>query len=111
MFNNIALKLWRGFCHLAINIFYRHYEVAGLENIPQDRGVLLCANHVNALVDPVLVQAASTKVMRPLARSGLFNKLWLKPILNMIGAVPIYRASDAGVDTCLLYTSPSPRDS
>lgn len=99
MFKNIALKLWRGFCHLAITIFYRHYEVAGLENIPRDRGVLLCANHVNALVDPILVQAASSKVMRPLARSGLFNKLWLKPILSMIGAVPIYRAKDAGSDT------------
>ena len=99
MFKNIALKIWRGFCHLAISIFYRHYEVAGLENIPQDRGVLLCANHVNALVDPILVQAASTKVMRPLARSGLFNKLWLKPILSMTGAVPIYRANDEGVDT------------
>ena len=84
---------------MAINIFYRNYEVAGLENIPQDRGVLLCANHVNALVDPILVQAASRKMMRPLARSGLFKKIWLKPILNIVGAVPIYRATDAGVDT------------
>lgn len=99
MLKNLALKLWRGFARLAIKIFYRHYEVAGLENIPQDRGVLFCANHVNALVDPVLVQAASSKTMRPLARSGLFNKLWLKPILSTIGAVPIYRANDEGVDT------------
>ena len=99
MLKQIALKMWRGFARLAIKIFYRHYEVAGLENIPQDRGVLLCANHVNALVDPVLVQAASTKTMRPLARSGLFNKLWLKPILSTVGAVPIYRATDDGVDT------------
>ena len=99
MLKKIALKLWRGFCQIAIRVFYRHYEVAGLENIPKDRGVLLCANHVNALVDPVLVQAASTKLMRPLARSGLFNKLWLKPILSMVGAVPIYRSTDKGVDT------------
>ena len=99
MLKHIALKIWRGFARLAIKVFYRHYEVAGLENIPQDRGVLLCANHVNALVDPVLVQAASTKTMRPLARSGLFNKLWLKPILSTLDAVPIYRSTDDGVDT------------
>ena len=83
---------------MAIKIFYRHYEVAGLENIPRDRGVIFCANHVNALVDPILVQAASEKVMRPLARSGLFKKLWLKPILEIMGAVPIYRATDEGSD-------------
>ena len=98
MINALVLKFWRGFCDLAIRIFYRHYEVAGLENIPQDRGVIFCANHVNALVDPILVQAASKKTMRPLARSGLFRKLWLKPILNIMGAVPIYRATDEGSD-------------
>ena len=99
MLKHLTRKLWLGFSRLAIKIFYRHYEVAGLENIPKDRGVLLCANHVNALVDPILVQAASPKIMRPLARSGLFKKLWLKPILSTMGAVPIYRAKDEGVDT------------
>ena len=98
MINSLLLKLWRGFCRLVIDIFYRHYEVAGLENIPKDKGVIFCANHVNALVDPILVQAATAKTMRPLARSGLFNKLWLKPILTIMGAVPIYRASDEGSD-------------
>ncbi len=99
MFTSFALKFWRGFCQLAISIFYRNYEVAGFDNIPKDRGVIFCANHVNALVDPILVQAASTKVMRPLARSGLFKKLWLKPVLKIIGAVPIYRSQDKGIDT------------
>ena len=98
MVKAVALKIWRVFCRLAIKIFYRHYEVAGFENIPRDRGVIFCANHVNALVDPILIQAASEKLMRPLARSGLFEKIWLKPVLDVIGAVPIYRASDKGSD-------------
>ena len=98
MIKSAALKIWRGICWLAIKIFYRHYEVAGFENIPQGRGVIFCANHVNALVDPILVQAASKKLMRPLARSGLFEKIWLKPVLEIIGAVPVYRSSDVGSD-------------
>ncbi len=96
-----ALRIWRGLCWLAIKIFYRHYEVAGLENIPRERGVIFCANHANALVDPILVQAASGKLMRPLARSGLFKVIWLKPVLNLIGAVPVYRSSDKGSDVSL----------
>lgn len=52
------------------------------------------ANHVNALVDPVVVQASCNRYIRPLARSGLWEKLWLKFLLKWIGAVPIFRRND-----------------
>ena len=92
------LQMWQRFCHLVAHIFYRRIEIAGLENIPKDNGLLLCANHVNALVDVVVLQASINKNLRPLARSGLFLNPFLKPILNMIGAVPIYRHNDPGSD-------------
>jgi 1-acyl-sn-glycerol-3-phosphate acyltransferase len=44
------------------------------------------------------LQAATTKAIRPLARSGLFDNPLLKPVLDSIGAVPIYRRGDPGVD-------------
>ena len=90
---------WRSFCRLTVRVFYRRLEVAGLKNIPQDSGILFCANHVNALADAVVMQAATNRAIRPLARSGLFENPFLKPVLNMIGAVPIFRRQDAGVDT------------
>ncbi|MEE9447434.1 MAG: 1-acyl-sn-glycerol-3-phosphate acyltransferase [Arenicellales bacterium] len=97
---------WQGFCRLVVNIFYREFEVSGLENLnknpqtkqPQTAGLILFANHVNALADPVIVQAATDKAIRPLARSGLFSKLWLKPWLSLTGAIPIYRPGDKGSD-------------
>ena len=90
------LRVWQRFCRLIVRVFYRELEVVGLENIPSDTGLLLCANHVNALVDVVVLQASTNKDLRPLARSGLFLNPFLKPILNMIGAVPIYRRNDPG---------------
>ena len=93
------LHIWKRFCHLVVRIFSRELEVTGLENIPKDAGLLLCANHVNALVDIVVLQASTNKDLRPLARSGLFLNPFLKPILNTIGAVPIYRCNDPGSDT------------
>ncbi len=65
-----------------------------MPDLPHDRGVILMANHVNALVDPVVVQAACNRYARPLARSGLWDKFWLKYLLNWIGAVPIFRRND-----------------
>ncbi|MCU7846317.1 MAG: lysophospholipid acyltransferase family protein, partial [Candidatus Thiodiazotropha sp. (ex Monitilora ramsayi)] len=91
-------KLWQAFCRLVVKVFYRKFEVSGLENLPDNRGIILCANHVNALADPVVLQAATQKAIRPLARSGLFGNPLLRPILHHMGAVPIYRRTDPGVD-------------
>jgi 1-acyl-sn-glycerol-3-phosphate acyltransferase len=81
-----------------VRVFYRRFEIVGSENLPKGQGIILCANHVNALADALVLQAATTKAIRPLARSGLFDNPLLKPILGLIGAVPIYRRGDPGVD-------------
>ena len=94
---NLA-NYWRNFCRLVTNIFYRRFEVSGLDNLPENRGVILCCNHVNALADAVVLQASTQRLIRPLARSGLFKKPYLKPFLGMMGAVPVYRRKDPGVD-------------
>lgn len=72
-------------------IFYRRRETSGLENLPARGPVILCANHVNALVDAIVVQASCPRPIHPLARSGLFRNPLLRPILGLIQAVPIYR--------------------
>lgn len=92
----MTIRIWRRFCLSIVKVFYRRFEINGHENLMSDRGVILCANHVNALADPVIVQASTTKLVRPLARSGLFNKPLLGHWLRMIGAVPIFRPGDKG---------------
>ncbi|MES9941360.1 MAG: 1-acyl-sn-glycerol-3-phosphate acyltransferase [Candidatus Thiodiazotropha sp. 6PLUC2] len=92
-------KSWQGFCRLVVKIFYQRFEVSGIENLPERQGIILCANHVNALADAVVLQAATRKPIRPLARSGLFSNILLKPILQRMGAVPIFRRGDPGADT------------
>ncbi len=89
---------WQRFCRFMIKTFYRTVEFQGIENIPTDGPVLLCANHVNALVDAVVVQAASPRPIHPVARSGLFRSPVLRLILRFIQAVPIYRRPPASVD-------------
>lgn len=84
-------RMWQHFCRFMVSVFYRRVEYLGLENIPHQGSVIFCANHVNALVDAMVVQAASPRPIHPLARSGLFRSPFLRPILRMIQAVPIYR--------------------
>jgi 1-acyl-sn-glycerol-3-phosphate acyltransferase len=86
--------VWKRFCQFVVLVFYRRFEVAGLESLPRNSGLLLCANHVNALADAVILQAATPVPIRPLARSGLFKVPVMKTILHLIGAVPVYRRKD-----------------
>jgi len=83
------MPIWRLLSRWVTNIFYTRFEVTGNHQLPTDRGVIICINHVNALVDPVVVQASNKTFIRPLARSGLWKKLWLRHLLNWIGAVPL----------------------
>ncbi len=85
-----------GFCSAVVRVFYRRCEVYGLEHIPAKGPVVLCANHPNALVDALILQAVSPRGLHPLARSGLFRNPLLVPILTAIGAVPVQRRQDAG---------------
>lgn len=79
--------------------FYRSYEVSGEESIPENTGIILCVNHVNALIDAAVLQASTDKDIRALARDGLFKNPFLKTILQMIGTVPIYRRETEQSDT------------
>ena len=98
-FRSGFLIAWKKFSRFVVKFFYRQFEVTGQEHIPNDVGIIFCVNHVNALIDALVLQASTTKDVRPLARSGLFNNPILKPVLNMIGAVPIYRRKSENTDT------------
>jgi len=88
------MPVWRRLSRIVCDIFYARFEIAGHLDLPRDRGIILVANHVNALVDPVIVQASCPRYIRPLARSGLWKKLWLRFLLDWVGAVPIFRKND-----------------
>lgn len=88
--------IWRKFCQSLTQIFYRQIEINGADNIPATGPVLLCANHANALVDAVIIQAVLKRPIHPLARSGLFKNFLLYPVLKGMQAVPVYRRQDQG---------------
>ncbi|HEB59488.1 MAG TPA: hypothetical protein ENJ01_09720 [Gammaproteobacteria bacterium] len=92
-------KAWRGFCRGVVAVFYRHCEVSGAELLPAEGPLLLCANHANALADAVILQAMIPRHIQPLARSGLFEHVLLRPLLVAMRAIPVYRRQDAGSDT------------
>ncbi len=77
-----------------MGIYFRRIESAG--NVPpaDTGGRLFVANHVNALVDPILVLTSAPCRISPVAKSTLWKIPGLRWLLNAVDAVPITRRRD-----------------
>ena len=82
------------FLRLVLRIFFRRVEVVGVERLPLDRPMVLVANHVNGLIDPVLLLGPLPVRPRLLAKSTLWKNPIVRPFANWAGAIPVYRQQD-----------------
>ncbi len=75
-------------------IYFREIEVVG--DVPRSDvgGRLFAANHVNGLVDPILVLTQAPCVISPVAKSTLWKIPGLTFLLDAVSAVPIIRRRD-----------------
>jgi 1-acyl-sn-glycerol-3-phosphate acyltransferase len=80
-------------------VFFRSIEVEGRERIPEGVPLVVVANHHNSLVDPLLLFAVLGVRPRFLAKSTLWDLPGIRQLLDLAGAVPVYRRQDEGADT------------
>jgi 1-acyl-sn-glycerol-3-phosphate acyltransferase len=80
-------------------VWFRSIEVEGMETIEAGRPVLVCANHANGFVDPVLLVSTSPRPVRFLAKSTLWKVPGLGALLGLCGALPVYRRRDGSTDS------------
>jgi 1-acyl-sn-glycerol-3-phosphate acyltransferase len=73
---------------------YRRLEVDGAERFPLEGPAIVVANHGNSLVDSLALLSAVPRETAPLAKAPLFQVKLLRPWLDRVGAVPVYREQD-----------------
>ena len=77
-------------------VFFREIEHAGRDRLVAGRPSVVVANHVNGLVDPLVLMAVLTRFPRFLAKDTLFRIWPLVPFLRLARVVPVHRAKDGG---------------
>lgn len=84
-----------GLARLMLRVFFREVEVVGLERIPRGVPLVIVANHVNSLVDPMLLLGFLGARPRVLAKSTLWSHPVVAPLVLLAGAIPVYRRGEA----------------
>ncbi len=77
-----------------VNRYYPRINISNAERIPRTGPVLLCANHGNSLVDPVLIGIAAVRPVRFMAKAPLFDLPVMGRAMYALGMIPAFRGSD-----------------
>jgi glycerol-3-phosphate O-acyltransferase / dihydroxyacetone phosphate acyltransferase len=77
-----------------VGLFYRRFEVSGLEHLPREGPVLLVANHPNGLVDPMVILRALPRPVVFVAKSTLWRIPVLRSLLDLLSCVPVVRRGE-----------------
>ena len=87
-----------GLARLMLHVFFREVELLGSERLPRGVPLVIASNHANSVVDGVLLLALPGVRPRLLAKSTLWSHPFMRPLLVLAGALPVYRRQDPGVD-------------
>ncbi len=72
-------------------IFYK-VEIKGMENVPEEGGVILCANHIGQL-DMFFIGYKIKRLVHFMAKAELFNSRIVAWFLKGVGAFPVKRGT------------------
>ncbi len=98
-------KLYRTIVTIIRPIVKKIYglEVKGIENIPQDGGLIICPNHTSN-ADPVLLAITLKRQIYFMAKAELFKSKILGKLFKTVGAFPVNRGKG---DTSAIDTAES----
>ncbi|SFV55581.1 Putative 2-acylglycerophosphoethanolamine acyltransferase / acyl-acyl carrier protein synthetase [hydrothermal vent metagenome] len=82
---------------LLVPLIHSRYKVhiRGLENLPQEGGVLLLGNHIS-WIDWMILQLASPRAIKFVMEKSIYNKWYLKWFLKHFKIIPISGTSSRG---------------
>ncbi|HSE34453.1 MAG TPA: 1-acyl-sn-glycerol-3-phosphate acyltransferase [Pyrinomonadaceae bacterium] len=84
--------------NLALRIYFKRIEVAGVEHVPAKTPVIFVLNHPNALVDPVFLLCLTPRRVSFLAKAPLFRMPVIGALIKAMDSLPVYRRQDEGED-------------
>jgi len=87
-----------GLLRLALRVFFRRIEIAGVERVPEHGAVIFVVNHPNGLVDPIFILCHAPRRVSFLAKEPILRMPVIGWLARSLDALPVYRQQDTGSD-------------
>jgi glycerol-3-phosphate O-acyltransferase/dihydroxyacetone phosphate acyltransferase len=78
----------------AVGIYFRKIYVMGEDNIPDDGPVIICGNHSNQFIDPMMILKYSKRKVNFTMAASSYNKPTIGTCAKMINVIPVNRPED-----------------
>jgi 1-acyl-sn-glycerol-3-phosphate acyltransferase len=92
----VLKKLLSAYYDVAVRVFFRRIEVEGREHVPLDGPLFIAPNHLNAFVDPIVIQSVLPRELTITAKNTLAGKRLYGFLMRVGGVVAFHRQQDRG---------------
>lgn len=105
---NIVYFIVKNFLDSLVGVYFRKVYVIGSENIPDDGPVIICGNHSNQFIDPMMILKYSKRKINFTMAASSFNKKVIGTLAKLLNVIPVNRPEDykiKGTGTVLFLSS------
>jgi 1-acyl-sn-glycerol-3-phosphate acyltransferase len=81
---------------IALRVYFRSLEVEGVEHVPAEGPVLLLSNHLNAYVDPLVIQQGLRRIVTITAKGPLLDRPLYGALMRLGRVITFHRRQDLG---------------
>lgn len=90
----MAYGFFRGLFRLILSIFFSDIDVFGLDNVPDDMGVILAGNHANQFIDGLVMLTSSPRDVRFLVAKKSMDRPAVGFFAKQLKSIAVLRPQD-----------------
>ncbi len=87
----------KGFAQSVRALYFRKVNIVGLENVPLDGPVILCGNHANQFIDPIMIASSVNRRISFTIAASSFSKPVVGSIAKALKSIPVKRPEDSKI--------------
>ena len=93
----LPYRIVRPLARIALKTYFSKIYLNGLEKIPNDKPIILAANHPSAFLEPCILATTLPRPLHFMVRGDLFQKPVYRVLLMSLHMIPMYRLKDIGI--------------
>lgn len=92
-----AYFILKKFCVAVKSLYFKDVHIIGLENIPLDGPLIICGNHANQFIDPIMIGSTANRHISFTIAASSFSKPVVGSMARAVKALPVKRAEDSKI--------------